>query len=353
MTWILGIESSCDDTCAAILHIEQDQIEVHSSVVSSQFKLHERYGGVVPELATRAHLENGLPVIEEALQRAGIKGPELDAIAVTKGPGLIGALLIGVQLAKTLAYVWDCDLIGVNHLEGHIESIFLEQNAPSEFPFIALLVSGGHTCLYRVENHGEITLLGATRDDASGEAFEKAAKMLGLTYPGGVKIDQLAQHGSTTAYPFPRAMVKQGLDFSFSGLKSSFRRTLNQLGLQETPPEGQQLHDLCASFQEAIVDVLWQKSLRALQQENCDSIAVIGGVSANSRLRQVFQEETEKEGFSLHLPSKRFCTDNAAMIACAGYRQWSQGERNDLTLNASTQLPLRGVRGGTNRRSSS
>jgi len=269
MTWILGIESSCDDTCAAVLHIENGHVEVRSSVVSSQFDIHRRYGGVVPELATRAHLKNGLPVIEEALQQAGKQGSDLDVIAVTMGPGLVGASLVGVQLAKSLAFVWGCDLIGVNHLEGHIEAIFLEQNAPTEFPFISLLVSGGHTCLYRVENHSEIKLLGATHDDASGEAFEKAAKMLGLSYPGGVKIDQHAQQGDGTIYKFPRAMLNKGLDFSFSGLKTAFRQKLAQLGHTDNPPEGQRLHDLCASYQEAIVDVLWQKSLKALQQEKC------------------------------------------------------------------------------------
>jgi len=350
MTWIMGIESSCDDTGAAVLHIEDGKIQVLSNVVSSQFALHERYGGVVPELASRAHLKNGLPVIEEALRRAGKEGTDMDAIAVTKGPGLIGALLIGVQLAKSLSYVWGCDLIGVNHLEGHIESIFLEENAPTEFPFIALLVSGGHTCLYRVENHGEIHLLGATRDDAAGEAFEKAAKMLDFPYPGGVKIDKSSQQGDRAAHHFPRAMLNKGLDFSFSGLKTAFRQKLTQLGYMGNPPEGQPLYDLCASFQEAIAEVLWKKSLRALRQENCNRIAVMGGVAANSRLRELFQEGAEKEGISMHLPSRQFCTDNAAMIACAGYRHWSLGERSDLTLNASTRQPLRGVRGGENRR---
>lgn len=352
MTWILGIESSCDDTGAAVLHIQNGQIEVCSNVVSSQFAIHERYGGVVPELATRAHLQNGLPVVAEALEQAGVGSADIDAIAVTKGPGIVGSLLVGVQLAKSLSYVWGCDLIGVNHLEGHIQSIFLERNAPAEFPFVALLVSGGHTCLYRVESHEEILLLGATHDDAAGEAFEKAAKMMTLPYPGGVKIDRLSTHGDRSAYAFPRPMLHQGLDFSFSGLKTSFRQTLERMNLKATPPEGQVLSDLCASFQEAIVEVLWKKSLRALQQEGCTRLAVIGGVAANRRLRDVFQAESEREGVSVHFPSKQFCTDNAAMIACAGYRHWLRGERSDLTLNASTQQSLRGQRGGKNRRSS-
>lgn len=352
MALILGIESSCDDTGAAIIETENEAVVVRSNVVSSQFALHARYGGVVPELATRAHLQNIQPVVKEALQQAGCTGRDLDAIAVTKGPGLKGALLIGVQFAKSLAYAWDCDLIGVNHLEGHIESVFLDEDAPTQFPFVALLASGGHTCLYRFEGHGHITLLGATRDDAAGEAFEKAAKMLGFSYPGGVKIDAHAKTGDPAAFAFPRAMLHNGLDFSFSGLKTAFRKQLEALGHKEIPPTGQLLHDLCASLQEAIVDVLWHKAARAIKQEQCDAITVIGGVAANSRLRQRFQEECTREGWRAHLPGTSFCTDNAAMIACAGYRHWATGERSDLSLNASTRQPLRGQRGGKNRRES-
>lgn len=350
MTWILGIESSCDDTGVAVLRADGEALEVHANVVSSQFALHERYGGVVPELATRAHLENALPVLSEALTLAGKKGQDIDLIAVTQGPGLMGALLIGVQLAKSLAFAWGTDLIGVNHLEGHIESIFLERATGLSFPFVALLVSGGHTCLYRVEGHSQIALLGATHDDAAGEGFEKAAKMLRLPYPGGVKIDRLAQSGDPQAFAFPRGMRNKGLDFSFSGLKTSFRQALTKLDALETPPTGQLLSDLCASYQEAIVDVLWQKSLRALRQEGCEQLAVIGGVSANSRLRQYFQDQAAKEGLSVHVPAKEYCTDNAAMIASAGYRHWQRGVRSQLDLNASTRMALRGQRGGPNRR---
>ncbi|MBK07141.1 MAG: tRNA (adenosine(37)-N6)-threonylcarbamoyltransferase complex transferase subunit TsaD [Deltaproteobacteria bacterium] len=351
MTWILGIESSCDDTGIAVLHVtEEGRVEVHANVVSSQFELHERYGGVVPELATRAHLQNMIPVVEEALHRAGKRGTEIDVIAVTKGPGLIGALLIGVQLAKSLAYVWGCDLVGVNHLEGHIESIFLEEGAPERFPFIGLLVSGGHTCLYRIDDHCDVQLLGATHDDAAGEAFEKAAKMMALPYLGGPKIDRHAKSGNKEAYAFPRPMLHKGLDFSFSGLKTSFRQTLESLDCLDTPPEGELLADLCASFQEAIVEVLWRKSLRAAKQEGLDTIAVIGGVAANSRLREVFAEGAQKEGLSVSLPSRQYCTDNGAMIACAGYRHWQAGARDDLYLNASTRQALRGIRGGSRAR---
>ncbi|TNE47320.1 MAG: tRNA (adenosine(37)-N6)-threonylcarbamoyltransferase complex transferase subunit TsaD [Deltaproteobacteria bacterium] len=349
MVHILGIESSCDDTGAAVLQCNEEGIEVCSNVVSSQFMIHERYGGVVPELATRAHLQNIVPVVEEALQQANLSGPDLDAIAVTQGPGIMGALLVGVQVAKSLAFSWGTDLIGVNHLEGHIASIFLDEKAPQDFPFVALLVSGGHSCLYRVESYTDVVLLGATHDDAAGEAFEKAAKMMGLPYPGGVKIDKLSKLGDSSAFTFPRPMLHKGLDFSFSGLKTAFRQTLAQSSYKEGE-DSQLLYDLCASFQEAVVDVLWTKARRALRQEDCDTIAVIGGVAANSRLRDVFQTEGTKEGYNVCVPNKTYCTDNAAMIACAGYRHWSQGERSNFSLTASTRMPLRGLRGGSNRR---
>lgn len=349
MARILGIESSCDDTGAAILNIDNGHINVCSNIVSSQFALHERYGGVVPELATRAHLQNILPVVEEALAQANMKGPDLDAIAVTQGPGIMGALLVGVQVAKALAYSWNVDFIGVNHLEGHIASIFLDAPTPITFPFVALLVSGGHSCLYRVESHTDIHLLGATHDDAAGEAFEKAAKMMGLPYPGGVKIDKLAQTGSTDAFPFPRPMLHKGLDFSFSGLKSAFRRTLEEQGYK-AGEDSPILNDLCASFQEAVVEVLCTKAIRALKQEECSTLAIMGGVAANSRLRGKLQEWGQQEGVQVHIPNKAYCTDNAAMIACAGYQRWVQGERSEFSLSASTRMPLRGLRGGSNRR---
>ncbi len=334
---ILGIESSCDETAAAVLSVEEDRMQLLSSIVSSQIDLHARYGGVVPEIASRAHLSKCIPVVDEALEKAGVSGDSIDAIAVTKGPGLIGALLVGLQVAKSLAYVWDCDLIGVNHLDGHLKAVFLEEGPPPAFPFIALLVSGGHTSLYRVNSFSDIVMLGATRDDAAGEAFDKAAKMLGLPYPGGIQIDRLAQSGDCQAFSFPRAMLKKGLDFSFSGLKTACRNTLESLG---HIPEGQELSDFCASYQEAIVDVLWQKTKRALQQENIQELVVAGGVAANSRLRAAFQEWSDELGVRLHLPSRKFCTDNAAMIAVAGYFQLKQGERSDLELNAQSRMPI-------------
>jgi len=334
---ILGIESSCDETAAAVLSVENGQFDLRSSIVSSQIKLHARYGGVVPEIASRAHLNNCIPVIDEALRKADVKSSEIDAIAVTMGPGLIGALLVGLQVGKSLSYVWNCDLVGINHLDGHLKAVFLEDDEPPQFPFIALLVSGGHTSLYRVDSFSEIKLLGATRDDAAGEAFDKGAKMLGLPYPGGIQIDNLAQKGDKKAFSFPRAMLHKGLDFSFSGLKTSCRNALQKLNHQ---PKDQELFDFCASYQEAIVDVLWKKTARALKQEKCQQLVVAGGVAANSRLRGAFQKWAEKINVKVHLPSRQFCTDNAAMIAVAGYFQLELGQKSNLELNAKSRMPI-------------
>ncbi|HAA55997.1 MAG TPA: tRNA (adenosine(37)-N6)-threonylcarbamoyltransferase complex transferase subunit TsaD [Myxococcales bacterium] len=337
-TLILGVESSCDETAAAVIHVEENgQIELRSNVVSSQVKLHARYGGVVPELASRAHLNNGIPVLQQALEDAGVEGKDLDLIAVTKGPGLIGALLVGLQMAKSLAYTWDCPLVGVNHHDGHLKSVYLEEGPAPQFPFVALLVSGGHTSLYRVDSHSQISLLGATRDDAAGEAFDKGAKMLGLPYPGGIQIDTLSQTGDPKAFHFPRAMMNKGLDLSFSGLKTACRNMIEKLG---GVPSGQQLADFCASYQEAIVDALWKKTAKALKQEGLSELIVSGGVAANSRLRERFTQESEALGYKVHLPSRAFCTDNAAMIATAGYFQYQQGERSDMYLNANNRLRI-------------
>lgn len=335
--YILGMESSCDETAAAVLKIEDGAFTLLSNVVSSQVDLHARYGGVVPELASRAHLTNGLPVLQEALDQAQVKGTDLDAVAVTMGPGLIGALLVGIQLAKSLSYTWDCPLIGVNHLEGHLEAVFLEEGEPPTFPFVALLVSGGHTSIYKVMGHGQVELLGATRDDAAGEAFDKAAKMLGLPYPGGIHIDKLAQHGDKARFKFPRAMLHKGLDMSFSGLKTACRTLLEKY---EEVPEGQELYDICASYQEAIADVLWKKVTKAMEQQAITRLIVTGGVAANSRIRSLFSEESEKKGQHVWFPSRQFCTDNAAMIATAGYRRMQRGITHDLSLNASSRIPL-------------
>ncbi len=337
--YLLAIESSCDETAAAVIAIAEDgAFTLRSSLVASQVDIHARYGGVVPEIASRTHLEVALPLIQDALREAQIQRQDLAAIAVTRGPGLIGALLVGLQIAKAIAFAWKLPLIGVNHLAGHLEAVFLEDRTPT-FPFLALLVSGGHTTLYRVDGHGQYKHLGATRDDAAGEAFDKAAKMLGLGYPGGVQIDRLAQQGDPSRFPFPRSMMRQeqGLDFSFSGLKTACRNTLEKLAL---PLEPSILSDFCASYQEAIVDVLWQKTALALQQQSISSIVVTGGVAANSRLRSLFQNQCQKYGYSLFLPSRRFCTDNAAMIAAAAVPPFLQARFDDLSLNATGKLPL-------------
>ncbi|MCK6512555.1 tRNA (adenosine(37)-N6)-threonylcarbamoyltransferase complex transferase subunit TsaD [Myxococcota bacterium] len=337
--YLLAIESSCDETAAAVIAIAEDgAFALRSSLVASQVDIHARYGGVVPEIASRTHLEVALPLIQDALREAQIQRQDLAAIAVTRGPGLIGALLVGLQIAKAIAFAWKLPLIGVNHLAGHLEAVFLEDRTPT-FPFLALLVSGGHTTLYRVDEHGQYKHLGATRDDAAGEAFDKAAKMLGLGYPGGVQIDRLAQQGDPSRFPFPRSMMRQdqGLDFSFSGLKTACRNTLEKLAL---PLEPSILSDFCASYQEAIVDALWQKTALALQLQSLSSVVVTGGVAANSRLRSLFQNQCQKYGYSLFLPSRRFCTDNAAMIAAAAVPPFLQARFDDLSLNATGKLPL-------------
>ncbi|MCB9639919.1 MAG: tRNA (adenosine(37)-N6)-threonylcarbamoyltransferase complex transferase subunit TsaD [Myxococcales bacterium] len=336
-TYLLALESSCDETAASVISFEQEgPPTLRSSLVASQVEIHARYGGVVPEIASRAHLEVALPLIQDALLEAGLQRKDLSAIAVTRGPGLIGALLVGLQIAKSIAFAWKLPLIGVNHLAGHLEAVFLEASYPS-FPFLALLVSGGHTTIYRVDGHEQYKHLGSTRDDAAGEAFDKAAKMLGLGYPGGVYIDRLAQQGDARRFSFPRAMLKQGLDFSFSGLKTACRTELASL---EQPLDDQTLADFCASYQEAIVDVLWQKVERALEQEGLDQLVLTGGVAANSRLRAFFQQRCDETQRKLFLPSKRFCTDNAAMIAAAAVTPFRQGRFESLDLNATGKLPL-------------
>lgn len=346
ITTILGIESSCDETAAAILRVIEngdgtEQFTLDANIVSSQVKLHQRYGGVVPELASRAHLQNAIPVLQEACAKAGTSPEDIDAIAVTACPGLVGALLVGVQIAKSLSFAWDKPLVGVNHLEGHLQAVFLEAEAPPSMPFVALLVSGGHTALYQVTDHRDIELLGATRDDAAGEAFDKAAKMLGLPYPGGVYIDRLATDGDRKRFSFPRAMLSKGLDMSFSGLKTACRNAIQE---QTEPIEGTLLHDICASYQEAIVDVLWKKAAKALAQVEGTQLVVTGGVAANSRLREHFLAQGAQHGIDVFLPSKAFCTDNAAMIACAGYRRLQQGDHDDLSLNATSRVPMGGYR---------
>lgn len=338
---ILGIESSCDETAAAVVAVSGHDAVVLSDVVSSQVKLHERYGGVVPEIASRAHVLNVVPVIEEALTRAGTDLGGIDAIAVTRGPGLVGALLVGVQVAKSLAYARGMPLVGVNHLEGHLQAVYLrdpqvEGHVAPEYPHLALLCSGGHTQLVVCREPGAYEVLGATRDDAAGEAFDKVAKMLGLGYPGGAVIDRLAQKGDARAVKLPRAMRGRGLDFSFSGLKTAVALHLREQGV----PSGQQLADLCASFQAVVVEQLVRKTELALDRTGLRDLQVAGGVAANSGLRGAFERETTRRGIRLFVPPIRRCTDNAAMIAAAGYHHLARGERANLRLNATAALPL-------------
>lgn len=316
----LGIETSCDETAAAVV---EDGRRALSDVVSTQIDIHRRWGGVVPEVASRNHVLQVLPVIDEALARAGVGLANIDLVAVTSGPGLVGALMVGVQTAKSLCLVTGAPLVGVNHLEGHLLAVRLE--APDcEPPFLGLVVSGGHTSLYACEQLGRYRLLASTRDDAAGEAYDKVAKLLGLPYPGGRPIDELAQKGDPRAIRFPRALNVPGvMDWSFSGLKTSVLHHLKRTG----PVQGQALFDLCASFQEAVADSLTRKVVLAAHKTHVHRVVLCGGVAANSRLRSLAQERGAENGLGVHLPPPRLCTDNGAMIALAGYEAFRRGVR--------------------------
>ena len=320
---ILGIETSCDETAAAVV---KDGVTILSDVVASQAAMHGPYGGVVPELASRKHVEVIIPVIARALRDANLPEDDLDAIAATRGPGLVGALLIGLSAAKAMAYALGKPLIPVNHLEGHIQAAFLGKGPPQN-SFACLVASGGHTALYRVEPDGSSLLLGSTRDDAAGEAFDKVAKLLGLGYPGGVAVDRLAAQGNPEAFHFPRAHFdRDSLEFSFSGLKTAVANFVRRNG----PPSAAgikgayALEDLAASFQEAVVEVLVAKVFVAAAQHGLTDVAVVGGVAANSRFRLLLAGEAERRSLRLHLPDIRYCTDNAVMIAAAAYRTWKR-----------------------------
>ena len=329
---VLGIESSCDETAAAVV---RDGEEMLSNVIASQIDVHREYGGVVPEIASRKHIEAIVPVIMQALNDASVSLDDIEGIAVTRGPGLIGSLLVGLSVAKSIALARNLPFVGVNHLEGHIAAIFLGENKPA-FPFIALVVSGGHTSIYLVKAFGDITCMGQTRDDAAGEAFDKAAKMLDLGYPGGVAIDRLARQGNTSYVQFPRSM-KNSPDFSFSGLKTAL---LNYIKKRDDVLEDEELSHVVASYQEAIVDVVVEKTLRAAQDASVDRIVVSGGVAANGRLRTRFIESAREKGITVHIPPPVLCTDNAAMIAAVGEHLLRRGRRDSYDANAVSRWPL-------------
>jgi N6-L-threonylcarbamoyladenine synthase len=331
--FILGIDTSCDDTSAAIV---ENGTGIMSNVISSQAEIHKKYGGIVPELASRRHVEMIWPVVDEALKASGVMFEDLSGVAVCHGPGLIGSLLVGCSFAKAVCYTKGIPLVAVNHLEGHVFSSFLEDPIPS-FPFVALIVSGGHTCLYRVDGFGRYRELGRSRDDAAGEAYDKVSKLLGLGYPGGPLIDRLAREGDPKAVDFPRAYLPENLDFSFSGLKTA---VLHYLKGQSAQSIGQGMNDIAASFQRAVVDVLVRKTEWAIEQEGIRRVIVSGGVAANSELRKRMKGLEKEMGVEVLIPSVSLCTDNAAMIAAAGYHHLMVGNIAGLDLNPKAHLPL-------------
>ena len=332
--YILAIESSCDETAAAVV---KNGREVLSNVISSQIALHTQYGGVVPEIASRKHIEKINQVIGTALWEAGMTLSEMTAVAVTYGPGLVGALLVGVAAAKALAYGAGLPLVGVHHIEGHISANFIE-NPGLEPPFLCLIVSGGHTHLVIMKDYGEFEIIGRTRDDAAGEAFDKVARAIGLGYPGGPKIDRAARAGNPHAMEFPRAKIEGcPYDFSFSGLKSAVLNFLNHETMMGTKVNK---NDLAASFQNAVVEVLVGRTILAAKEYGIREVAIAGGVASNSSLRGSLAAACEKEGLRFYHPSPIFCTDNAAMIGCAAYYEYKKGVRSGLDLNAVPNLKL-------------
>lgn len=325
----LGIETSCDETACAVL---EDGDKVLSNVIGSSLPLHRRFGGVVPEIACRAHVESINYILDQALRQAGVNLEELDLVAVTYGPGLVGALLVGISVAKAISFSRGLPLVGVNHLEAHLEVNFLNGTKPKA-PFIGLVISGGHTSLvYRARLEDEYERLGSTRDDAVGEAFDKVAKILGLGYPGGPAIDERARSGDPEKIRFPRARLKKGLfDFSFSGIKTAVLYYVRDHRSAQT-------EDIAASFQEAVVEVLVEKTLCAARSKRAGSILVGGGVAANSRLREKLTESAEREAIRVYFPTAQFCTDNACMVASLGWRQFRRGLTSDLSLTADPNL---------------
>lgn len=331
---ILAIESSCDETAASVV---KNGREVLSNVISSQIDLHTLYGGVVPEIASRKHIEKINQVVNEAISEANVSWDDITAIAVTYGPGLVGALLVGVSFAKSLAWAMKKPLVGVHHIEGHISANYID-NKELQPPFMCLVVSGGHSHLVKVADYGEYEILGKTRDDAAGEAFDKVARAIGLGYPGGPKIDKVSYDGNPTAMDFPRAKVANNeYDFSFSGLKSA---VLNYINSQEMKGEEVNQADVAASFQQAVVDVLVGHSMQALDEYGFKKFAIAGGVASNSHLRTAFEQACAEKHIEFYRPAPIYCTDNAAMIGVAGYYEYMKGVRSDWNLNAVPNLKL-------------
>ena len=332
--YTMGIETSCDDSCVAILKNDRDLLV---NLISSQIDTHTLFGGVVPEIASRKHLEAINPLIDRALEEADLTYDDIDLISVTKGPGLMGSLLVGISAAKALSLATNTPMLGANHMRGHICANYLA-NKDLEPPFVSLVVSGGHTYLVRVDGYTDYEIVGKTRDDAAGESFDKVARKMGLGYPGGPKIDKLAKEGNNKAIAFPRVMLeKDSYDFSFSGLKTA---VINYMHKLEQKGEEINRADIAASFQEAVVDVLVEKSMKLLEETGYDKLALSGGVAANSRLRDRLEEACEKKGIKFYYPSIELCTDNAAMIAMTGYLDYKAGERSDKFMKVYPNLEL-------------
>ena len=333
----LAIESSCDETSAAVLRGGRT---VLSNIIATQIPIHQKFGGVVPEIASRKHIVNIMPVIDEAISKAGVELKDIDQVAVTYGPGLAGALLVGVSAAKSLAFSLDVPLIGVNHLEGHIFANFIS-HPDLKPPFVSLVVSGGHTSLVHVKGYNSFSLMGQTRDDAAGEAFDKVARVMGLPYPGGPQIDRLAKEGNPEAIDFPKALQNKGnYEFSFSGLKSAVLNYLNSMKLKGIEVNKA---DVAASFQNTVIEVLIGKALQAIKETGCNTLVLAGGVAANSSLEARLRAAAERNSIRFCYPDKILCTDNAAMIGCRGYYQAEAGSFSNLYLNAVPGLALQDV----------